>query len=282
MSTKGGIKLNGLLASAIYGKPAAGKAPKARKKHGGRGRMENEIELKTADDVDKESRPVNEDMEGNNKLLSPGIMSTQDTLSLSQIPNVVNHSKEKSNGSIHSEEMIQSCKLDLNHDSYNNINGQPSDNNSDIGSNNRSAQNIAKQLKAKFKANKEKSTLHTGITLNNVSGVRKESLSVPTTACNLETPCSEGPGSRRDSNASGLSQGSQTSPRSNDRRVDYIVVPVQHEEKKSVYSQEDSWIRGAIPYLPPWVAYLCLVLNIIIPGSGKDLVVFSYFKILLS
>ncbi|ESO83569.1 hypothetical protein LOTGIDRAFT_133311 [Lottia gigantea] len=46
--------------------------------------------------------------------------------------------------------------------------------------------------------------------------------------------------------------------------------PVE-EKPKSPLTNTDSWIRSAIPHLPLGVAVLCLLLNIIIPGSGTML-----------
>lgn len=266
MTAKSGIKLNGLLVTAIYGKTAAGKAPKPREKRTASRKMETDPEHKAVDDVDIESKPVPSDSKENNRLLSPVQMSTDDTLSISQMPNVVNHNLEKSNGSIHEGESAQMLEFNdcvSDKSQFQGLDKTASD------SARSSAKSIAKQLKAKIKINQENS-LQPGIgTLNqDVARVRKDSLSVP--AASLETPAPDGAGGpRRDSNASGLSFGSQVSPRSNDPRVDYIMVPVQPEEKKSVFSQEDSWIRVAIPYLPLWVAVVCLILNVLFPGAGK-------------
>jgi hypothetical protein len=44
-------------------------------------------------------------------------------------------------------------------------------------------------------------------------------------------------------------------------------MPVD-EKNNSLLQQEDSWIRVAIPYLPLWVAVLCLILNILVAGTG--------------
>jgi len=101
---------------------------------------------------------------------------------------------------------------------------------------------------------------------------RKDSLTVPDmtsqTLITSEATATSLKHDRRDSTVSRLS--SLISPRSVDgRNVDYSVVYMPPEEKKpSVYSVEDSWIRQAIPFLPLWVAVICLVMNILLPGSG--------------
>ncbi|OWF35944.1 uncharacterized protein LOC110442313 [Mizuhopecten yessoensis] len=50
-----------------------------------------------------------------------------------------------------------------------------------------------------------------------------------------------------------------------------VVYPTEDKPQKSVFSNNDSWIRSAIPSLPLWFAITCLVLNILIPGSGTIL-----------
>ena len=40
------------------------------------------------------------------------------------------------------------------------------------------------------------------------------------------------------------------------------------EKTKSLVSNSDSWIQSAIPYLPLGLSVICLLMNIIIPGSG--------------
>lgn len=42
----------------------------------------------------------------------------------------------------------------------------------------------------------------------------------------------------------------------------------EDEKTKSVVSNSDSWIQSAIPYLPLGLSAICLLMNIIIPGSG--------------
>lgn len=42
----------------------------------------------------------------------------------------------------------------------------------------------------------------------------------------------------------------------------------EDEKTKSVVSNSDSWIQSAIPYLPLGLSVICLLMNIIIPGSG--------------
>lgn len=37
---------------------------------------------------------------------------------------------------------------------------------------------------------------------------------------------------------------------------------------RAVMNSPDSWIRSAIPVLPRWMSVLCLILNIVLPGSG--------------
>ncbi|XP_045188068.2 uncharacterized protein LOC123545825 [Mercenaria mercenaria] len=81
----------------------------------------------------------------------------------------------------------------------------------------------------------------------------------------------------RESAASNVRMGSKLSllsqipQRSAQLDFDFTAVQMPVVEKKEVPIYEDSWIRIAIPYLPLWVAVLCLVLNILISGSGTIL-----------
>lgn len=52
-----------------------------------------------------------------------------------------------------------------------------------------------------------------------------------------------------------------------------VAVPI--ERPRSVITQNDSWIRSAIPYLPLNLAVIYLILNIVLPGSGTILSGFS-------
>ncbi|KAH9509183.1 hypothetical protein Btru_049317 [Bulinus truncatus] len=63
------------------------------------------------------------------------------------------------------------------------------------------------------------------------------------------------------------------------RSIDYriqnatatIVPEVTDEKPKSVLTNEETFIKNAIPYMPLSLAVVCLILNIIIPGSGTAL-----------
>ena len=63
------------------------------------------------------------------------------------------------------------------------------------------------------------------------------------------------------------------------RKLERFVVPAIREpdvslnmdEDDSVPAVADTYIRSAIPYLPRKVAILCLVLNLIIPGTGSTI-----------
>ncbi|KAH3898212.1 hypothetical protein DPMN_022433 [Dreissena polymorpha] len=50
-----------------------------------------------------------------------------------------------------------------------------------------------------------------------------------------------------------------------------VVMPPKVQEKADVFTHEDSWIRVAIPFLPLGVAVVCLLMNIVLPGSGTVL-----------
>ncbi|KAL4237968.1 hypothetical protein ACF0H5_002678 [Mactra antiquata] len=67
------------------------------------------------------------------------------------------------------------------------------------------------------------------------------------------------------------------SHRSIDAKIPYTTLNVPEDDKKEVVSPEDSWIRLAIPYLPLWLAILCLLLNICIPGFGTMISGFCIF-----
>lgn len=41
------------------------------------------------------------------------------------------------------------------------------------------------------------------------------------------------------------------------------------ENTRNAQVSNDSYLRSSIPYLPQWVAIICLIMNIIIPGSGE-------------
>ena len=53
-------------------------------------------------------------------------------------------------------------------------------------------------------------------------------------------------------------------------KSDFASIQMPEDDKSSILQNEDSWIRVAIPYLPTHIAVLCLLLNIAIPGSGKN------------
>lgn len=48
-----------------------------------------------------------------------------------------------------------------------------------------------------------------------------------------------------------------------------VVYPPEEKQQKSVISNNDSGIRSAIPSLPLWFAIVCLVMNVLVPGSGE-------------
>lgn len=52
----------------------------------------------------------------------------------------------------------------------------------------------------------------------------------------------------------------------------------EDERTKSLVSSSEPWIQSAIPYLPLGLSVICLLMNIIIPGSGKN--IFHQFTIL--
>lgn len=98
---------------------------------------------------------------------------------------------------------------------------------------------------------------------------RKESLGIPTKSAEP----TEG---RRESTvsvskASKFSVLSPLSRRSIPFKTDFTTVQMPNDEKNSsLLMQEDSWIRVAIPYLPLWVAVVCLLLNILVAGTGNE------------
>lgn len=109
-------------------------------------------------------------------------------------------------------------------------------------------------------------------TEDNSTSDRKESLPVP---ANLSTETKHLNDSRRDSNISNVKEGSKlsllssVSHRSIPIKTDFTTVQMPADDKRSVPTYEDSWIRVAIPYLPLWLAVVCLLLNILIAGSGE-------------
>ncbi|BFZ11637.1 hypothetical protein BsWGS_14676 [Bradybaena similaris] len=52
------------------------------------------------------------------------------------------------------------------------------------------------------------------------------------------------------------------------KNVTKVVLPSMDEEPKAASSSDESFIRNAIPFLPLPLAVCCLVLNVVIPGSG--------------
>ncbi|XP_067682309.1 DNA ligase 1-like [Haliotis asinina] len=82
-------------------------------------------------------------------------------------------------------------------------------------------------------------------------------------------------GSRRDSTKLSLSD--SMSRKSVDFRVanaTTVVIPASgqdDEKQKSHVGSNDSWIRSAIPYMPLSLSILCLLLNIVVPGTGTML-----------
>ena len=76
-------------------------------------------------------------------------------------------------------------------------------------------------------------------------------------------------GSRRDSVRQSVDSNSRKS-------VDYrlqtshtVVTPAAAEEKPNSMWHDDSVIRAAIPALPVPLAVFCLIINIVLPGSGE-------------
>ncbi|CAD5121323.1 DgyrCDS9850 [Dimorphilus gyrociliatus] len=102
---------------------------------------------------------------------------------------------------------------------------------------------------------------------------RKESLIIP-------GKIEDRPSNGRDSpNRRPSISSRRESNRSNDSRVSAIdfskLETTGHkkddEEKGKTITNTDSYIRTAIPYLPQSLAILCLILNILLPGSGTIL-----------
>lgn len=273
MATKSAPKLNGILASVIYGKVPVGQAARIPKKHE-RKKMEGaSSDMKpVSDDVDKESRPVKGEWYGGSQILTASNRENEDALSLSQMPNVVNNKGDNINEETMSEGLVESCgnenRVSYPSDSRSYNNGQHNAQ-TKVEETETSDQNptklFARHVKVALSA--QDKSVHMEIPSKDPTSVRKDSLTVPPVG--LDTSTSEvGQANRRDSNISRQSLVSQASPRSHDLRVDYVMMPVVPEEKKSVFSQEESWIRVAIPYLPLWLAVVCLILNIILPGAG--------------
>uniref|UniRef100_A0A2C9LLS4 Uncharacterized protein n=1 Tax=Biomphalaria glabrata TaxID=6526 RepID=A0A2C9LLS4_BIOGL len=81
--------------------------------------------------------------------------------------------------------------------------------------------------------------------------------------------------SQDDDNISISSRRDSTSRRSVDYRIQNataVMVPEAADEKpKSVLTNDETFIKNAIPYLPLSLAIACLLLNIVIPGSGTAL-----------
>ncbi|XP_050406219.1 protein stum [Patella vulgata] len=75
-------------------------------------------------------------------------------------------------------------------------------------------------------------------------------------------------GSRRDSTKYSIDSMSRKSV--DIRMQNHVALVNKHNEEKpkSPLAKTDSWIRSAIPYLPISVAIICLMLNILIPGTG--------------
>ena len=55
------------------------------------------------------------------------------------------------------------------------------------------------------------------------------------------------------------------------------TAEVDETESKSVVTTDDSYIRSAIPILPVGLASLCLVMNMLMPGTGKIMLSFSLY-----
>ncbi|XP_069117324.1 uncharacterized protein [Argopecten irradians] len=108
----------------------------------------------------------------------------------------------------------------------------------------------------------------------NVFSREKSTLAPPKTPTSkterLDTPDSKKSLPRRDSSRVSLDGTSRVSVDAN-LQTTGVVYPTEEKPQKSVFSNNDSWIRSAIPSLPLWFAITCLVLNILIPGSGTIL-----------
>lgn len=50
-----------------------------------------------------------------------------------------------------------------------------------------------------------------------------------------------------------------------------VIYPPEENKPKSVLTNDESYIRSAIPYLPLGLSVICLCMNIFIPGSGKSI-----------
>lgn len=102
--------------------------------------------------------------------------------------------------------------------------------------------------------------------------VRKESLIIPGIIDEKSSNGRDSP-NRRPSISS-----RRESNRSNDSRVSAIDfskletngLKKDDDDKGKTVTNTDSYIRTAIPYLPQSLAIFCLILNILLPGSGRD------------
>ncbi|CAH1792093.1 unnamed protein product [Owenia fusiformis] len=104
---------------------------------------------------------------------------------------------------------------------------------------------------------------------------RKSSLMVP----DGNLPPAIARSASRLSVSSKLSLASRTSIDLNKLQNAKVVHPddVEENKRKQVAQTNDSYIRNAIPYLPLWFAIICLVLNILLPGTGTILSGFGTF-----
>ncbi|XP_052766712.1 uncharacterized protein LOC128207681 [Mya arenaria] len=281
--------------------------------------MENSNEMKIPDDVDKESKPLDDGEKGSVYTLSLGF-DADDVISASDMPNVVN---ENDNVSENISELIADIDKEIEDEnlavlerSKSRFKGRTTKSRGDSLTSSTDGVTEVKTTTKKATTstesfdqskiikngdidsqtsseNQKKHNPDKSVDVNDISpkthwqskislskvtessaligipsNVRKESLTVPTMA---QIPSEPLPTRRDSSTSSKFSL--LISPRSIDgKNIDFSVVQMPPEEKKaSVFTPEDSWIRQAIPYLPLWVSIVCLILNIIVPGSGTVL-----------
>ncbi|CAG5119828.1 unnamed protein product, partial [Candidula unifasciata] len=77
--------------------------------------------------------------------------------------------------------------------------------------------------------------------------------------------------SRRDSVRQSFDSGSRKSVDYRIRNTALVVLPAAEEKPKAVLTNEESFIKNAIPFMPMKLAVVCLILNIFVPGAGTAL-----------
>lgn len=266
--------------------------------------MAEDLQINDVGDIDAESEPVLDDkhirrnnvldismaggseneLSGHPNVIEPAcdVIETETTPHSSDITKIDTnvHHEDKKECSVHSgdiaisETPMESCDLETS---------LPSDGRSetDLGVLDTSVRNKlnnnSKTLISSWKHQKKQGVeIAGGQTLQITktqpdTAARKESLTVPTSGSD-ETKLSADKGRESDATfvreSSKLSLLSSISQRSGQMKTDYTTVQMPAEEKRFEPLQEDSWIRQATPYLPLWVAVLCLLLNILVSGSG--------------